>query len=417
MIGKWLWALLAALVMSVGVQAQERAQERAGAQGFSALARLEMAGSGVEDTRRGVTLRLVLSQGVPFRAFTLAEPERLVLDFREVDWAGADPEALDRAERVLKLRVGAFRPGWSRMVVDLTGPYALATADARIDPESGRATIEVVLEETRPEAFAAASGAPPLPGWEVEESALPRVAPDGRRGPDRMLVVLDPGHGGVDPGAENDGDNEKALMLRFARELREMLLRAGGFDVALTREADEFVSLERRVAIAHELGADVFVSLHADALSEGRAHGATVYTLADSASDEASAALAERHNRANILAGVDLSDTDDVVADVLMDLARLETRPRSEQLARAIRLGIREQGLALNTRPLRSAGFSVLKSPDIPSVLVELGFLSSMRDLENLRNPDWRAKMAAGIRDALQAWRLADEAARRLVRQ
>ncbi|MEQ9257901.1 MAG: N-acetylmuramoyl-L-alanine amidase [Roseovarius sp.] len=413
MIGKWLAVLLAALLAGAGAGAQERAE----AQGFSALARLEMAGSGVEDMRGGVTLRLVLTQGVPYRAFTLADPERLVLDFREVDWTGTDVEALDRSERVLKLRVGAFRPGWSRMVVDLMGPYALATADAAVDAASGRAVIEVVLKEASPEAFAAASGAPPLPGWEAEESALPAVAEaaPGRSG--RMLVVLDPGHGGVDPGAENDGAQEKELMLRFARELRETLLRAGGFDVALTREADEFVSLERRVAIAHELGADLFISLHADALSEGRAVGATVYTLADSASDEASAALAERHNRANILAGVDLTDTDDVVADVLMDLARMETQPRSDQLARAIRLGIREQGLKLNTRPLRSAGFSVLKSPDIPSVLVELGFLSSMRDLENLRDPDWRARMAAGIRDALQAWRLADEAAQRLVRQ
>ena len=199
--------------------------------------------------------------------------------------------------------------------------------------------------------------------------------------------MLDPGHGGVDPGAERDGHNEKALMLRFARELREVLLRAGGFEVVLTREADEFVSLERRVAIGARAGRGRVLSLHADALSAGRAHGATVYTLADSASDEASAALAERHNRANMLAGVDLSDSDDVVADVLMDLARQETQPRAERLAQAIRLGIAEQDLPLHSRPLREAGFSVLKAPDIPSVLVELGFLSSARDRENLIDP------------------------------
>ena len=232
-----------------------------------------------------------------------------------------------------------------------------------------------------------------------------------------LVVVLDPGHGGVDPGAERGGTNEKELMLRFARELREALIRAGGFDVALTRNEDMFVSLDRRVAIAHDLGADVFISLHADALTNGRAHGATVYTLSDTASDEASAALAERHDRTQILAGIDLSEQDDVVADVLIDLARTETQPRSDQLAKAIRAGIYEQNLELNSRPLRSAGFSVLKSPDIPSVLVEIGFMSSERDLANIRNPDWRAKMAAAIRDALKAWQIADAASAELVRQ
>ena len=206
-------------------------------------------------------------------------------------------------------------------------------------------------------------------------------------------------------------------MLRFARELREALIRAGGFDVALTRSEDMFVSLDRRVAIAHDLGADVFISLHADALTNGRAHGATVYTLSDTASDEASAALAERHDRTQILAGIDLSEQDDVVADVLIDLARTETQPRSAQLAKAIRAGMYEQILELISRPVRAAGFSVLKSPDIPSVLVEIGFMSSERDLANIRNPDWRAKMAAAIRDALKAWQIADAASAELVRQ
>lgn len=400
-----------ALVLGVwAAAAQAQSQE------FGALARVEVAKSRLDDTRQGLRLKLGLSQGVPFRVFTLAGPPRLVLDFREVDWRGVDPDLLDWSERATAVRVGGFRPGWSRMVVDLAGPFAVRTANAETDKASGKVEIKVLLEEVTEDAFAARSGAPPLPGWERAAEGLPAVRKARQTGDEKLLVVIDPGHGGVDPGAERDGENEKTLMLSFARELRETLLRAGGFDVALTREADEFVSLERRVAIAHKLGADVFLSLHADALSEGRAHGATVYTLADSATDEASAALAERHNRANILAGVDLTATDDVVADVLMDLARMETQPRSDQLARAIRLGIKDQGLPLNSRPLRSAGFSVLKSPDIPSVLVELGFLSSQRDLDNLRNPEWRAKMAAGIRDALQAWRVADAAAARLVR-
>jgi N-acetylmuramoyl-L-alanine amidase len=384
---------------------------------FGALARVNMDRSRLDDTRDGLRLRLGLSQGVPYRVFTLADPARLVLDFREVDWRGVDPDLLDWADRAERVRVGGFRPGWSRMVVDLAGPLAVETASARTDTTTGAVRIEVVLAEVSQPEFEAAAGAPPLPGWDIEAAGLPPVRTARQTGTDKLRVVLDPGHGGVDPGAERDGHNEKALMLRFARELREVLLRAGGFDVALTRESDIFVSLERRVAIAHELDADVFVSLHADALSAGRAHGATIYTLADSATDEASAALAERHNRANIIAGIDLSNSDDVVAGVLMDLARQETQPRSEKLAKAIRLGIGEQDLPLHGRPLRQAGFSVLKSPDIPSVLVELGFLSSARDRENLLDPEWRARMAAAIRDALQAWRAADAAAAELVRQ
>jgi N-acetylmuramoyl-L-alanine amidase len=232
-----------------------------------------------------------------------------------------------------------------------------------------------------------------------------------------LRVVLDPGHGGIDPGAEADGTQEKDLMLTFARELREVLMRAGGFEVVLTRDADEFVSLERRVALAHRAGADVFVSLHADALSGARARGASVYTLSDSASDAASAALAERHNRADILAGVDLSGKDDVVADVLMDLARMETQPRADHLAEVLLDTLRAADLPLLSRPQRHAGFSVLKAPDIPSVLIELGFLSSQRDLKNLRDADWRAQVAETLRDALGTWRDADAARAGLVRQ
>lgn len=385
--------------------------------GFGALARVEMEKTRLDDTPDGLLLRLGLTQGVPFRVFTLADPPRLVLDFREVDWRGAEPGMIDRADRAVGVRMGAFRPGWSRMVVDLAGPYGVESANATTEHDTGAALIEVVLTDVGDEEFAARAGAPPLPGWEAAEGGLPAVVRARRTGEGKILVVLDPGHGGIDPGAEREGHSEKDLMLRFARELRETLLRAGGFDVALTREVDGFVSLERRVAIAHELEADVFISLHADVLSEGRAHGATVYTLSDSASDEASAALAERHNRAGILAGVDLTETDDTIAGVLIDLARLETAPRSERLAQAIRQGIEEQGLPLHSRPLREAGFSVLKSPDIPSVLVELGFLSSQSDRDNLLDDGWRARMAAGIRDALGAWRVADAAAARLVRQ
>jgi N-acetylmuramoyl-L-alanine amidase len=236
-------------------------------------------------------------------------------------------------------------------VVDLAGPHVLEEAGLRVDPQSGMALLQLRLGAPDPQTFAAEAGAPDLPGWDLPAAAPVPEPPAPHSG--ALRVVLDPGHGGIDPGAEADGTQEKDLMLTFARELREVLMRAGGFEVVLTRDADEFVSLERRVALAHRAGADVFVSLHADALSGARARGASVYTLSDSASDAASAALAERHNRADILAGVDLSGKDDVVADVLMDLARMETQPRADHLAEVLLDTLRADRTGISLQPAR----------------------------------------------------------------
>ncbi|MDT8327092.1 MAG: N-acetylmuramoyl-L-alanine amidase [Roseovarius sp.] len=405
------WGLIVALLcMAPVVQAQE--------QGFSALARVDAAESGLRDTGRGLEVRLALSQGVPYRVFTLDAPARLVLDFREIDWQGASGESFERGARATAVRLGQIRPGWSRMVVDLAGPHVLQSAGLVVDRVTGAGDLRVVLGAADAEAFAARAGTPDLPGWDLPDPDGALVAPARRvPGEGPLFVVLDPGHGGIDPGAQVGEVTEKDLMLQFALELKEVLLRDGRFDVVLTRDADEFVPLERRVALAHQGRADVFVSLHADALSGARAHGASVYTLSDSASDEASAALAERHNRADILAGIDLSGKDDVVADILIDLARQETQPRAERLAKAVLATLKAQELPLLSRPQRHAGFSVLKAPDIPSVLLELGFLSSPRDLENLSDPVWRARMAGALRDAMLVWRREDAARSGLVRQ
>lgn len=385
--------------------------------GFSGVARLDARASAITDTRQGLQVHLRLSQGVPYRVFTLDEPARLVLDFREVDWGSAEAAGLNAAQRAKGLRVGQIRPGWSRMVVDLVAPHVLEEAGMTIDRSTGAADLRVILGRAQAVAFAAGAGVPDLPGWDLPDPQSALHAPPRGSGDAVFTVVLDPGHGGMDPGAEVGGISEKDLMLQMARELREVLLREGGFEVVLTREGDEFVSLERRVALAHRAGADVFLSLHADAYSDARARGTSVYTLSDSASDAASAALAERHDRADILAGVDLSGKDDGVADVLIDLARMETQPRSERLAEVMVATLKAREMPLLTRPLRHAGFSVLKAPDVPSVLIELGYLSSPRDLENLRDPLWRARMTEALRDALVAWREQDAARAGLVRQ
>lgn len=384
------------------------------AQELSALARVEPALSGIEDGRWGrtdVTLRL--SQGVPYRVFTLDAPARLVVDFREVDFSGVQAADLfTQGGRVTGLRFGAFQPGWSRMVIDLAEPMLPREIGMAVEQDSGRATLGIMLDSVEGEEFAAASGAPVDPNW---TPAFLR-APPKPAGEDRFTVVLDPGHGGIDPGAERDGVNEKELMLNFARTLADMLRREG-VEVVLTRDEDVFVALQTRVAIAHRVQADLFISLHADSLSQGGAKGATVYTLSDEASDVATEHLAARHNRSDIIAGADLTGSDDQVAQVLLDLARRETEPRSMLLATSLIDGMAAAGGPMNRRPMREAGFSVLKSADIPSVLVEIGFLSSKRDLANLRDPIWRSGMAGGVAAGILAWRDADAARSVLVRQ
>lgn len=385
------------------------------AQELSGLARVEVGHSQISDTwGGGLSVELALSQGVPFRVYTLDAPRRLVMDFREVDWTGVTKAVLLNADRASDVRFGAFRPGWSRMVIDLAAPLLPGEVEMKVDTVTGKARLQVALETVSAAAFAERAGAPHDPRWDLPPPALDAKKQSRGEGP--VVVVLDPGHGGIDPGAERDGLDEKGLMLAFAKQLKEVLLRSGRFEVVLTREDDSFVSLERRIAIAHEAGAHVFLSLHADALAEGRALGATVHLLRESASDAASQQLAERHDRDDILSGVDLRGQDDVVAGILMDLARQETQPRAERLAQALVKGFKAAQVPLNSRPVRYASFSVLKSADIPSVLLEVGFMSSARDLKNLSSEAWRLETAVAIRDALRAWMDEDAGLKALVR-
>lgn len=387
------------------------------AQDFSALARVIPDQSQITDNgASGVRLRIGLTQGVPYRVFTLQDPYRMVLDFQEVDWTGLDREEFLKSNRITGVQFGAYVPGWSRLVMELGAPLAVDTADMRVDAATGAALLTLNLRGTDFDTFAEGAGAPRNPGWDLPEPATVEEA-EPRKGDQPLRVMLDPGHGGLDPGAEVSGTDEKTLMLTFARELRELLLRAGGYEVVMTRVDDQFVSLERRIALAHRAGAHVFISLHADSLSEGQAHGAAVYTLSEDASDVASLKLAERHDRGDLISGIDLSGSDDQVADVLLDMARQETKPRTDALARAIANGMAQQGGPMNRRPIRTASFSVLKAADIPSVLVELGFLSSPRDLKNIRNPEWRASMAQGIYKGLEKWRQEDVIKRSLIGQ
>lgn len=401
---------LAALVLAL---AAFFAPQRTAAQDLSALARIEPSRSALRSEGGGTLISLGLSQPVPFRVYLLDNPPRLVMDFREVDFSTTPPETLPLPPAIRALRWGPFRPGWSRLVAELAGPHQVISAEERTGSES---TITVRLAPVHPDGFAARTGAPQSALWDLPQPA-PVDAPRRRQsGETPLLVVLDPGHGGIDPGAEADGLSEAVLVLTFARELKDALARAG-VRVILTREENVFVPLETRITVARAAGADILLSLHADALAEGEAAGATVYLLDAEASDAASAKLAERHDRADLLAGVDLAGHDDEVADVLMDMARLETHPRAVRLAQVLAGAIKAEGLKMHRHPVQGADFSVLKSPDIPSLLLELGFMSSAPDRARLNDPTWRARMAAAIVAAVLNWGQADAAEARLLRQ
>lgn len=387
--------------------------------GLNALARLDPAASSVTDRGQGIKVVLAVSQPVPYRVSFMDNPPRLVVDFHEIDFSGAAPESADKADHVRELLWGPFLSGWSRMVAVLDIPQRLVSAEETATGGNG-ALITLTLAPTTPADFAArikaAEAEPPPADW-----ALPKAAvvdqPIRRQVGDRPLrVVLDPGHGGIDPGAEAGGTTEAKEMLSFALELAEVLRRAG-MTVELTRVNDVFVPLETRISVARAAGADVFLSLHADALAEGEATGATVYKLAKKASDAASAQLAERHDRTDLLAGLDLTASDDEVAGVLMDMARTETGPRADSLAQALATAIQARDIRMHHHPIQEAAFSVLKSADIPSLLLEVGFLSSAKDRERLADPVWRASMADAILAALQAWAMTDAAEARLLRQ
>ncbi len=398
-------AVLAWAVMLVSLAVAAVAQD------LTALARFQPAASVVRDTGGGVELRLAISQPVPWRLRVLDNPPRLVVDTREVDWRGA--ASLGRTGAgVRDLRAGGLRPGWSRLVAELSGPMAVTRAG--MDTTGEGAVIDIRLDPAPQADFAERAARPDPADWTLPPAA--DLPPPQARGTGPLVVVLDPGHGGIDPGAEHEGQTEAALMLTFARELKDVFLRGGGVQVVLTRNDDVFVPLEERLSIARAAGAHVLLSLHADALAEGEATGATLYTLAEDATDRAAEALAERHDRDDLLAGVDLTAADDLIAQVLMDMARTETMPRTDRLADALKGQIKGAGLAMHRHPRQAGAFSVLKAPDIPSVLIELGFLSSSRDFRRLTDPAWRARMAGAIQSAVVVW-AAEDAALSALRQ
>lgn len=381
-----------------------------------ALARVDLTGSAItaqgrdRGRPRPLELRLAISQPVPYRVYFLDDPPRMVVDFRQIDFSGTEARDLPGADLVPALRWGRFRQGWSRMVVELPGPYALRRAvQVPARQGAGGASLQLDIAPVAQAAYVTRGNALSAL-WDLPQPATEGVAKPAAPGTRPLRVAIDPGHGGHDPGAQVGAISEAAVMLGFAAELTEELTRAG-FEVVPTRKDDSFIPLERRMTIARAGAADLFISLHADALPAGEAAGLSIYTWNQDANDRATRELAMRHDRGDLVLGLDLAHADDQVVDVLMDLARLDTQPRSESFAKFVVLELRQSGIGMHRSPVRGAAFSVLKSPDIPSVLIELGFLTDAGDRANLFDPDWRAQTAQAITRAVSGW-AQDDAAR-----
>lgn len=341
-----------------------------------------------------VLLQIALDQPAPYRVFTLDNPRRLIVDVKSSDMTGFIPGTMDGRLGLSDPRYGMFTRDWARIVFDLDRAFAVGTIEYAFVSN----ILNIGLDHTSDANFAALAGAPPGVEWQVH-SALTVEGPA-----DLPVIAIDAGHGGVDPGAIRGYVLEKDLTLVYAQELRAALLATGRYQVAMVRQDDSFISLRDRVRLARSAGADVMLSLHANTVERGNARGASVYNLSEEASDEETADIVAFENRADLLAGVDLDGEEDLIAQVLVDMAQRETNLLSEQfgaiLADSIKLAL-DDGVRSRHR---WAGFRVLKAPDIPSVLVELGFMSSPRDLEDLQSQDWRAGVNAQIIAALDAW-------------
>jgi len=391
-------------------------------------------------------VELALSDSAEYRIFALADPNRIVIDLSEVAWKVKEGKKLQGRGLVAALRYGLFKAGTSRIVLDLTGPAAVT--DARILPADGKLPVRLALDlrPTDSAAFKAAAqtilfasngasapGGPATPaevspkdgkapkladakipgsqtitkgtvdkGGTVTLQVVPKAeAAPAAPPPAKPLIVIDPGHGGIDPGALGTDAMEKNITLAVAKQLRQQLLATGRFRVVLTRDKDVFIPLRDRFKIARDKNADLFISLHADSNPSTQARGASVYTLSDKASDAEAEALAAKENKSDVIAGVDLSKENQTVTGILIDLAQRETTNMSSRFAAVLVNELRNDTMMLQNSH-RFAGFAVLKAPDVPSVLLEMGYVSSSADEQLLTNSKHQKLLAGSITRAIE---------------
>jgi N-acetylmuramoyl-L-alanine amidase len=384
--------------------------------GGAALAPGEAEGgeASVDDIRvakHGDATRVVidLSKPVSYHHVSLGEPPRLAIDLPEVNWT-VDADTSKPVGLVQGFRFGQPRPGVSRIVLDVAQPFEIDRVFEL--PPSGTHGHRIVTDLVKVPANgrhqringAIAAAAPA----EAQAAAMVVVRPPARKPapPVQRIVVIDPGHGGADPGAIGRSMKlqEKDVALRMGLALRDQLEATGRYKVVMTRADDRTLRLRDRLRTARNSRGELFISLHADSLIRAPAvNGASVYTLSERASTAEAARLARKENRADILAGVDLSDQEDIVTEILIDLAQRDANNKSVRLAEALVAELRDT-TKMAKRHRSQAGFVVLKSPDMPSVLVELGYLSNRADEKALAEDAHVARLAAAVAHAIDLY-------------
>ncbi|WP_265518802.1 N-acetylmuramoyl-L-alanine amidase [Nitratireductor luteus] len=336
--------------------------------------------------------------------FLLRSPHRIVIDLPRSDFA-IGTEAVEARGLIGKVRYGDMDDDHSRMILTTDGPIMVEDLSVLENENSPgyRLIVDIVAgsEETFEAAMKARIGEAP----DEKRPDTPPVRPhEGSNEGNKFTLVIDPGHGGIDGGTRGvNGTSEKQITLAFALELKNKLDETGAYHVVLTRNRDVFLRLDERVRIARQNDADLLISIHADAISVRNFRGATIYTLSERASDAEAAATAARENLSDQLAGMTVEAESDEVADILVDLIRRETHAFSIRFARTL-LGELTNAVDVVNNPLRSAGFKVLRAPDVPSILLELGYLSNPKDEALMRDAEWRGRAAENIVRAIEAF-------------
>jgi N-acetylmuramoyl-L-alanine amidase len=423
--------------LAAGRAAEDQPSKAVAVTGIPVVSDLRLAG----DTKQ-TRFIIDLDKTISYRAFLLADPYRVVLDIPQVSFQLPVGVGTSGRGLIKTFRYGLVVPGGSRIVFDLNGPARIANSYV-LEPANGQPPRLVLeLEEVDRTTFVrslsadnppelrpvvatakdtlvtdtvatteAKADVAPKPAAALDKPAAvmekPAPVPDKSDAASdlRPVIVIDPGHGGIDNGTQSGNEYEKTLVLGFGLALRDRIEKSGKYRVVMTRTDDTFIPLNDRVKIAHNQSAALFVSIHADALPrrEGDAQGATIYTLSDRASDAEAERLAESENKADAIGGVNLTEEPTDVADILIDLAQRETRTFSNRFARLL-MGEMKTTTRMHKHPLKSAGFRVLKAPDVPSVLIELGYVSNKDDLEHLVSENWRSRTVGSVAQAIDAF-------------
>jgi len=345
------------------------------------------------------------SQNIAVQTFYMESPYRIVMDLSETDFDIDVEEVFKPRGLISEISAGRISEGRSRIVLTLNQPAEIvrATMQKVLDEDYFRFLLDIeAAQEARYSTLLEAQKLVLGESGSIAKKGDRVLKKEKRKG--RFTVVIDPGHGGIDGGAVGKlGTREKDVVLIFAEVLADKLREIGPFDVLLTREDDVFLSLRQRLDFNRRSNADLFISVHADSLNQRSVRGSTIYTLSKKASDRLSERLAESENSVDLIAGLQVIEESEALTDILIDLTTRETKILSKQFSRILVAEL-DREIKLIKNPVRSASFGVLKAPEVPSVLLELGYLSNLEDEKLMQSLAWKTKAAGSVARAVRVF-------------